>query len=225
MKVLSLFDKTGYMVKPWTDNGHETLIVDIQHTGEPVATASKALNVDLSDASAVQALLLDFWPNIIFGFPPCTDLAVSGARWFSSKAAADPLFQEKAVALARVVEMCGNIIGVPWMLENPVSVLATKWRKPNFTFNPADYGGYLTTDDVHPDYPEYIVPRDAYNKKTCIWCGNGFIKPDTKPVPVDTTLSKQYTQLGGKSLKTKNIRSATPRGFAQAVFETMSNRC
>ena len=31
--------------------------------------------------------------------------------------------------------------------------------------------------------------------------------------------SDQHKKLGGKSLKTKNIRSATPRGFAKAVFE------
>jgi len=223
MRVLSLFDLTGYMVKPWTENGHETTIVDIQHTGEQVANATKALSIDLSNPEAVQTLLLEVRPDLIFGFPPCTDLAVSGARWFATKAAADPLFQEKAIALARVVETCGNLLNVPWMLENPVSVLATKWRKPDFTFNPADYGGLLPSDDVHPDYPNYIVPRDAYNKKTCIWCGNGFTQPPKSPVPVDTLLSKQYTQLGGKSLKTKNIRSATPRGFAEAVFLHMSD--
>lgn len=31
--------------------------------------------------------------------------------------------------------------------------------------------------------------------------------------------STQYKKLGGKSLKTKNIRSATPRGFARAVYQ------
>lgn len=37
--------------------------------------------------------------------------------------------------------------------------------------------------------------------------------------PEGVTLSDQHKKLGGRSLKTKNIRSATPRGFAQAVFE------
>ena len=44
--------------------------------------------------------------------------------------------------------------------------------------------------------------------------------PDKKPVDVEPGYSDQHKKLGGKSLKTKNIRSATPRGFAQAVFES-----
>jgi len=38
------------------------------------------------------------------------------------------------------------------------------------------------------------------------------------PVEPETGHSRQHLKLGGKSMKTKNIRSATPRGFAQAVF-------
>lgn len=219
MRVLSLFDLTGYMVKPWTDAGHETIIIDSQHTSELHDNATLALNMDLSNYDEIRMFVEEYEPEIIFGFPPCTDLAVSGARWFKEKAAENPNFQQDAVHLARVVEFAGGINNVPWMLENPVSVLATLWRKPDFSFNPSDYGAYLAEDDQHPEYPKHIVPRDAYNKKTCIWCGNGFEKPPVKPVEVDSHLSKQYTQLGGKSLKTKNIRSATPRGYAQAVFE------
>ena len=42
--------------------------------------------------------------------------------------------------------------------------------------------------------------------------------PGKKYVHVDDGYSDQHKKLGGKSLKTKNIRSATPRGFAKAVF-------
>ena len=79
--------------------------------------------------------------------------------------------------------------------------------------------GNLPEDDVHPTYPEYIKPRDAYPKKTCIWASDDFVMPGKKYVEVDEGYSEQHKKLGGKSLKTKNIRSATPRGFAQAVFE------
>lgn len=85
-------------------------------------------------------------------------------------------------------------------------------------FHPYEYGGYLPTIDEHPIYPEYIKPRDAYPKKTCIWSGGGFCMPEKKPVAVMPGYSDQHNKLGGKSLKTKNIRSATPRGFANAVF-------
>jgi len=120
--------------------------------------------------------------------------------------------------MAKLVESVGVACGAPWGAENPVSVLSTLWRKPNFSFHPWEFGGYLPDSDIHPMYPEYIKARDAYPKKTCIWSGNGFIEPKRIPVKVDSGYSDQHKKLGGKSLKTKNIRSATPRGFAEAVF-------
>jgi hypothetical protein len=46
----------------------------------------------------------------------------------------------------------------------------------------------------------------------------GFRMPHKKPVPIPEGYSDQHNLLGGKSERTKNIRSATPRGFARAVF-------
>ena len=43
--------------------------------------------------------------------------------------------------------------------------------------------------------------------------------PWTDPVQPEKGHSRQHLKLGGKSAKTKNIRSATPRGFARAVYE------
>lgn len=119
-----------------------------------------------------------------------------------------------------LVESLANMYNVPWMVENPVGVLSTLWRKPDFIFNPCAYGGYLPEDDKHPAFPEYIADRDAYTKKTCIWCGNGFKQPLFRPVPMPDEWedSKQHAKLGGKSKRTKMIRSLTPRGFARAVF-------
>ncbi|CNE41131.1 Uncharacterised protein [Yersinia similis] len=71
----------------------------------------------------------------------------------------------------------------------------------------------------HPTYPDYIAPRDAYPKKTCLWTGGGFVMPDKLPVSVPDGYSTQYLKLGGKSERVKNMRSATPRGFAEAVFQ------
>lgn len=119
-----------------------------------------------------------------------------------------------------MVEKLANMYNVPWMVENPVGALSTLWRKPDFIFNPCAYGGYLPEDDKHPAFPEYIAARDAYTKKTCIWCGNGFKQPLFRPVPMPDEWedSKQHAKLGGKSKRTKMIRSLTPRGFARAVF-------
>lgn len=58
--------------------------------------------------------------------------------------------------------------------------------------------------------------------KMTIWSlfdGNGFRMSEKKPVFVEKGYSKQYSRPGGKSARTKLIRSLTPRGFAIAVNE------
>ena len=153
-------------------------------------------------------------------FPVCTDMAVSGAAWFASKAKRDPQFQTKAVMQAVLCADLFEDLGVPYMIENPVSVLATKWRKPDYNFHPYEFGGYIPDNAAeHPRWPEYIAPRDAYPKKTCLWTGGGFTMPEKKAVDVPAGYSTQHKKLGGKSQRTKDIRSATPRGFARAVSD------
>lgn len=144
---------------------------------------------------------------------------MSGAPAFPRKRAKDPAFQLKAVRTAKIAAYLGDFFEVPYMIENPRSVLSTKWRKPDHSFDPWEYGGYLPEDDVHPLFPEYINARDSYPKRTCLWTGNGFRMPEKKPVFVEKGYSKQYSRLGGKSARTKLIRSLTPRGFAIAVNE------
>jgi hypothetical protein len=89
--------------------------------------------------------------KILFAFPPCTHVAVSGARWFKDKglgALIDSLqLFDAAVRLAEWT-------GAPYLIENPVSTISTYWRKPDHRFDPCDYGGYLDP------------PGDRYTKKT-----------------------------------------------------------
>jgi len=153
-------------------------------------------------------------------FPVCTDMAVSGAAHFERKRQADPDFQKKAAGYAMLASSIFTKLMNRFFIENPVSVLSTLWRKPDYMFHPYEYGGYIPEDEAeHPTWPDYIAPRDAYPKKTCLWTGGGFRMPVRIPVAVEAGYSTQHRKLGGKSMKTKNIRSATPRGFAQAVFE------
>ncbi len=229
-KAIFLFDYTGIMAKPWADAGYLCYCFDGQHEhGVSKSKHENILNVgmwfsndvfgDISrdDVNRIIAITgSDI--EIVFGFPECTQLAVSGAAHFSAKREENPFFQDEAMALVYLTRNLGQEIDCKWALENPVSVISTKWRKPNYKFDPFEYGGYLPFNDTHPLYPDYIKPRDAYPKKTCIWSGNGFVMPKKMPVEVKPGYSDQHKKLGGKSLKTKNIRSATPRGFAQAVF-------
>ena len=218
--IISLCDYTGIFVKPWTDAGYTAVIVDTQHTGG-ITREGNLIKVGLTIEEAlpfIRQFIKDYDVLFVAGFPPCTDLAVSGARHFQAKAERDKHFQAKAVQIVWQCQIVAEMIGCPFLIENPTSVLSSIWRKPNFIFNPCDFGGYLPEDDEHPEFPEYITPRDAYPKKTCLWTGGGFSMPVTKPVE-SVKDYPGWTKLGGKSLRTKNIRSATPRGFAQAVFE------
>lgn len=214
--VISLCDYTGIFTKPWLNAGYKALHVDPQRDGS--GTIIEMMPEIRKFAAAHEVVF-------VAGFPPCTDVAVSGAAHFERKRSEDQHFQAKASLVAEQCRMVGEMIGCPWFFENPVSVFASIFGKPSFTFHPYEFGGYLHEDDEHPQWPEYIKPRDAYPKKTCLWSGCGFDLPERKPVFCEPGFSDQHKKLGGKSLKTKNIRSATPRGFAQAVFEKYGGSC
>lgn len=194
--------------------GYNTLMVDLFNVGG-YSENIKATSIANWNVLKMEGFLIELCSNakFVFGFPPCTDLATSGAIHFESKRELNPNFQIDAVHLCRSVERIGVGAGVAWSLENPRSVLSTMWRKPNYSFDPCMFGGYLPEDDVHPEFPKFIAARDAYPKDTNLWQGNGFVNPPRKPVVLTSRLSTQYLKLGGKSFMTKRIRSCTPRGY------------
>lgn len=207
--VISLFDKTGNMVRPWADAGYTCLIFDSQH-GDSVNEKTEHSNIYKTggDIRKHFPILLSFvsknrdYIKAVFAFPPCTDLAVSGARWFARKAEANPNYRKNALSLVYMAAAVGEVSGAPYFIENPVSVIATEWRKPDFTFHPWEYTQFCA--------------EDAYTKKTCLWAGNGFTMPEKAPMPnvkPDNRIHK-----APPSEERANFRSATPMGFARAVF-------
>ena len=228
--VISLYDYTGEALKPWAMNGYTCYAFDIQHEGWTIEGFGREcggsihyIKMDLWDIDNINQLLYMFkGKRVVFGmaFPVCTDMAVSGAAHFKRKAERDPQFQDKAVSYAVWCARMFNELGVPYFIENPVSVLATKWRKPDYSFHPYEYGEYIPDDEAeHPRWPDYIAPKDAYTKKTCLWTSKSFRMPHRLPTCKPNGYSAQHLKLGGKSKRTKDIRSATPRGFATAVYE------
>jgi hypothetical protein len=80
------------------------------------------------------AVLNAGWDAVI-AFPPCTHLAVSGARWFAEKRAAG-LQQEAAAFFMRFVNAdCPRVA-----IENPVGVMSTLYRKPDQVIQPYQFG-------------------------------------------------------------------------------------
>lgn len=126
--------------------------------------------------------------------------------------------------LVFAVRDIGDSLRIPYMIENPRSRISSEWREADFGFHPHEYGGYLPEDDRHPIAPNFIPPRDAYCKFTCLWTGHGFVLPRKKSVTPTRERNDGRNRLGGKSKLTKFIRSLTPRGFARAVYEANSRR-
>jgi hypothetical protein len=200
--VIALCNRTEVMVRPWLEAGYDALTVDLQ-TADITHPLRRHIVSDVTELGSWFAT--NHGASVVFAFPPCTHLAVSGARWFKEKG------MGKLIEALQIVDACREICegsGAPWMLENPVGTLATYWREPDYTFNPNDYG-------------------DPYTKKTCIWAGNGFVMPP-KVAPGDmfheptwvfpSEGSKMHRMTGKVNGENNFARSITPEGFAKAVF-------
>lgn len=193
---LFLFHLNPTMAQPWADAGYDCYLVDMQHAkGE--RRDGNMIYVGADVHRWTPALR-----RYAFGFacPPCTDVAVSGARWFRGKG---------LYALASAIECFARAAdvleaaGCPYGIENPVSTISSYWRKPDHAFDPNEYAGYEGGQD------------DTYTKKTCIWAGGGFVMPPRKPLPA---IDGSRMHLLPPSSERANLRSATPPGFANAVF-------
>lgn len=202
--IISLCDLTGNFVRPWVAEGYRAILVDPQHE---VTTHGKITRLACTVEEAlpsIRELIRGDCIAVVAAFPPCTDLAVSGARWFESKREADPLFQAKAIAVAEQCRMVGELSGAPYFVENPISVLSSAWGKPDHAFDPCDYTAWEIGDN--------------YTKRTCLWTGNGFKMP---PAHTDKALGPPDDRIhkAPPGPDRANFRSATPMGFARAVFE------
>jgi hypothetical protein len=202
-QVLSLCDRTGNMVRPWARAGYRCLCLDLAHSirsDRVEEVGGGSIVYRWSDVRAVTPGGLEADPVVAFAFPPCTNLAVSGARDFSRKG------MRGLIDGLELVEACRMICewwGVPWMLENPVSRLSTCWRKPDHIFQPWQYG-------------------ENYTKRTCLWTGGGFVMPpptvDQEPGDVQQTIWKM-----SPGPDRADRRAETPEGFARAVFDAQDH--
>ncbi|MEB0133433.1 hypothetical protein [Pseudomonas sp. CCI2.4] len=202
-----LCDLTGIMASPWVEAGYQVILVDPQH---PAGTHTDGQITRVGHVidhpeswRVIREVIATGRIAFVAGFPPCTDLAVSGARWFEAKRKIDPAVQFKAMHVVWQCQMIGELSGAPWFAENPVSQISSFWRKPDHTFSPEYFTGYCADDN--------------YSKKTCLWIGGGFVMPDKFR---DVTLGPPDDRIhkAPPGPDRANFRSATPHGFARAVF-------
>ena len=134
----------------------------------------------------VREVLNDGW-DLMVAHPPCTHLAVSGARWFKAKQA------EQAAALEFVQQLLEAPI--PHIaLENPVSIISSRIRRPTQVIQPWQFGHGET-------------------KATCLWLKN---LPKLQPTKcVDGRTARVHREPPGPE-RWKN-RSRTYPGIAAAM--------
>lgn len=196
--VLSLCDRTTTILRPWREAGYECMAVDLQHPKGESTDASGVVRVG-TDVRTWLPPRRDY--AIVFAFPPCTNLAVSGARWFRDKGLAG------LIEGLELVEACRRICewsGAPWMLENPVSTLSTYWRKPDVIVHPWHFAALL-------DEPE----AENTTKATCLWTGGGFRLPERAPAGEP---HRNDVWRMAPSDDRGDRRAETPAGFARAVY-------
>ena len=134
MKILVACEYSGAVRDAFRDRGHDAMSCDLLPTDAP----GPHYQGDVSD------ILNDGW-DMLIGFPPCTHLAVSGARWFPEKRADGR--QQAALDFVRLL-MDAPIDKIA--IENPVSVISSQIRKPDQTIQPWQFGHGET-------------------KRTCLW--------------------------------------------------------
>lgn len=132
MKVLIACEFSGIVREAFKSKGHDAWSCDLLPTEIP----GQHIQGD------VVRELYQGW-DLMIAHPPCTHLAVSGARWFKDKQ------KEQAEALKFVRSLMNAPIR-RICIENPVSVISTKIRKPDQIVQPWMFG-----------YPE--------TKATCFW--------------------------------------------------------
>lgn len=138
--------------------------------------------------------------DMMIAFPPCTHLAVSGAKHFAAKRA-DGRQQQGIDFFMAIVEL-GEKIG-KYAIENPVGIMSTEWRKPDQIIQPWQFG-------------------DKAQKTTCLWLGN---LPPLKPTEI-VDKGEFYVSPTGKRLprwysdnKSAKVRSVTFQGIANAMAD------
>jgi site-specific DNA-cytosine methylase len=132
MRVLIACEYSGAVRDAFVKNGHDAMSCDLLPTDVP----GNHYQGDVFD------VINDGW-DLMIAHPPCTHLAVSGARWFKDKV------KEQAESL----EFVRRLMDAPIdkiAIENPISIISSRIRKPEQIIQPWMFG--------HPEA-----------KATCLW--------------------------------------------------------
>jgi len=178
MKVLVACEFSGVVREAFKAKGHDAWSCDLL----PSEIEGNHIQGD------VRLALMQYW-DLMIAHPPCTHLAVSGARWFKDKQ------KEQQEALDFVRMLLGQQIH-KIALENPVSIISSMIRKPDQIIQPWQFG--------HGEV-----------KATCLWLKNLPLLKPTKIVE-GRVPRVHYASPGPERWKE---RSRTYKGIAEAMAE------
>lgn len=198
MKVLIGCERSGIVREAFRKRKHDAWSCDFVESDD---NSPYHLQDDLSK------FLNDSW-NMLIAFPRCTNLCISGARWFKGK----QKLQDEDLEFVRLL-MDAPINKI--CIENPVGIISTKIKKPSQIIQPWQFGHEET-------------------KKTCLWLKN---LPRLIPTKImgakpqrtlihtvenarrDSNLTSSGQNKLGPSENRAYLRAKTYSGIAQAMAE------
>lgn len=125
MKIAVICEFSGIVRDAFTKQGHEAISFDLL----PSETPGNHVQGDIKE------LPLEYWSqfDLVICHPPCTHLAVSGARWFKEK-------QKEQIEALEFVRYLMDLPIDKIAIENPISVISSKIRKPDQIIQPWQFG-------------------------------------------------------------------------------------
>jgi hypothetical protein len=176
MKVLVACEFSGIVRDAFKAKGHDAWSCDLLPTERPGGHFQQdVLHV------------LGYGWDLMIAHPPCTHLAVSGARWFKDKQA------EQGAALDFVWKLMHAAIS-KICIENPISIISTQIRKPDQIIQPWQYGHGET-------------------KATCLWLKG---LPKLQPTHIVEGREARIHKMSPSANRWKE-RSRTYQGIADAM--------
>lgn len=184
MRVLVACEFSGRVRDAFTALGHDAMSCDLLDTESP----GKHFKGDVLE------ILNQHW-DLVIAFPPCTDLCVSGARWFEKKRQ-DGSQQRSIDFFMQFVHCNAKRVAI----ENPVGIMSTKYRKPDQVVQPWMFGHGET-------------------KATCLWLRN---LPPLVPTDIVGGREQKVWNMGPSPERAK-MRSLTYTGIAAAMASQWGN--
>ena len=176
MRVLIACEYSGTVRDAFIHQGHEAMSCDLLPTDAP----GPHYQGDVFD------VINQGW-DLMIAHPPCTHLAVSGARWF----------KDKKVEQAEAIDFFMRLVHAPIpriAVENPVCIMSTRYRKPDQVIQPWQYGHGET-------------------KATCLWLKN---LPVLTPTNIVEGREQRIHKMAPSPTRWKE-RSKTFQGIADAM--------